>query len=267
MSFYGSIYYQAGEAIAKVLIENAGKNSVNFYDEALVEDEVEISANGRKGTFGLSRGNRWIQLVANKEENTCSIYHNKPDEEKVSTFILPFDKTENPGTGAEVTELSLSDEVYLQVPTIYYDEAGHLVPTGNIKYFRIPKIQIQASIDDLSLTVEALEKSVDEVDKRLQNTESLNESQKSSISTLQSIVGPRGNLTSTPNVSITSAIGNIDKLREDIGNDGATLSDLVTDMYSKIDTMANGYVNLDTDIRNLRQAIEEIKDRLDAANL
>lgn len=267
MSFYGSIYYQAGEAIAKILIENIGKQNVGFYDETLLEDIVEISANGRKGTFSLGRGNRWIQLATNKEENICSIYHNKPDEKNVSTSILPFDKTENPGVGAEITELSLSDEVYLQIPIIYYDEAGHLVPTSNVKYFRIPKIQIQASIDDLALAVDALEESVNAVDERLQEAENLNESQKASISTLQSIVGVRGNLTSSSSVNITSAIGNIDKLREDIGNNSATLSGLITDIYSKIDTMANGYVNLDTDIRNLKQAIEEIKDRLDAANL
>lgn len=267
MSFYGSIYYQAGEAIANILIKSVGKDNVKPYEGDL--EDVTITADGRAGTFSLSQGNRWIQLVGDNETKDCAIYHNIPNPDS-SNYIIPFNKIDNPPSTQNIIELPLSDEVYLMVPKLKYDETGHLVvdkENAEVTYFKIPKIQIQASIDDLSLAVDTLEESTSAIEQRLRDAENLNENQKSQIQTLQSIIGSRGNMTNSSSVNITSAIGNIDRLRESVGNTGATLSGLVADLKIDTDTMAIGYVNLANDIVNIRQEIKEIKNRLDAANL
>jgi hypothetical protein len=130
MSFYGSIYYQAGEAITKIFIQNLGKNKKTFL-KGTPEDEIEIKADGRQGSFFLNTGNRWLQLKGDAENNMCTMYHAKPDNDNLSNYLVPIVKTSRPPADANVIELPLSDDVYFSTPAIYYDEAGHVIPTGN----------------------------------------------------------------------------------------------------------------------------------------
>lgn len=260
MSFYGSIYYQAGEAITKIFIQNLGKSNKGFLQGAL-ENEVEIKADGRQGSFFLNTGNRWLQFKGDAENNVCTVYHAKPDDKNLKNYLVPIVKTTAPPNGAQVVELPLSDDVYFSTPAIYYDEAGHVIPTGNLMYFKIPKITIQQGIDDLTDRVTSLEYTTfTDHEGRISTNEANIGSVQSSITNINSLLGYRSDLTKNSSLTLTKAIGNIDTMRESIGDNDATITDALADIYQSYAGMNDSYRNLDTDIRN-------IKARLDAAGL
>lgn len=260
MSFYGSIYYQAGEALTKVFIQNFGKNKTDFLTENL-EDEVEIKADGRKGSLYLNNGNRWLSLKGDAENNLCTIYHNAPDETNLSQYLVPITKTEQPPTGTQIVELPLSDDVYFSTPAIYYDEAGHVIPTGNVMYFKIPKIAIQQGIDDLTARITTVEETVnkdheDRIGKMEQKADGLD----TSLKGLSQVVGYKSDMTDNNELTITGAIGDMDTFRQTISDNEATLTGKLSEIYLAYNAMNESYRNLDTDIR-------DIKARLDAAGL
>lgn len=259
MSFYGSIYYQAGEAITKVFIQNFGKNKNTFPNA--VDDEVEIKADGRKGSFYLNSGNKWVVLDGSSENNLCTIYHSKPDETNLNQYVMPLEKADTPPADAQVINLSLADDIYLSSPAIYYDEAGHMIPTGQIMYFKIPKIDIQQGIDDLESRTKNLEITVnDSHEKRILDTENKTQGLDSALTTLRTNVGYRTDMTKNEDLSITRAIGNIDDMRTAIGDVDATLASKLAEIYLNYDSMNASYRALDGDIRDIKQ-------RLDAGGL
>lgn len=259
MSFYGSIYYQAGEAITKIFIQNFGKDKIDFLEEDL-KDEVEIKADGRKGSFYLNNGNRWINLKGDSENNLCTIYHNKPDETNLENYLVPITKTEAPPQGTQIVELPLTNDIYFSTPAIYYDEAGHVIPTGSVMYFKIPKIAIQQGIDDLANRMETVEKTLrDDHEKRITTNASNINNLDTSLKGLQGVVGYRSDMTSN-NLTITESIGNMDNFRQSINDSSATLAGKLGEIYLAYNSMNDSYRNLDTDIRG-------IKARLDAAGL
>ena len=81
-----------------------------------------------------------------------------------------------------------------------------------------------------------------------------------SITNINSLLGYRSDLTRNSNLTLTKAIGNIDTMRESIGDNDVTITDSLSDIYQSYAGMNDSYRNLDTDIRN-------IKARLDAAGL
>ena len=159
-SFYGSRYYQATDAFAKILIKNSGLNKKTFPTESL-PSEIIIGADGRTGELHLDTGNRWIKFKGNNNENKCTIYHDKADS-SADTFINVINKDnkipdlDNNGNtvikDGEVI-LDVTDGVRFTVPLIYYDEAGHLsIPENGqqlTQSFVIPKIATAQEIDAL----------------------------------------------------------------------------------------------------------------------
>lgn len=87
MSFYGSVYYQLVDAFYKIVFRNKGKDNTEFVKQDDLIDS-ENQAIGRKGVFGFSAGNKWINLKTTAEPGTvsegeysiCEIYHGEPEK-------------------------------------------------------------------------------------------------------------------------------------------------------------------------------------------
>jgi hypothetical protein len=216
MSFYGSLYYQAGEAFAKIFLDNFGaKNKDTTFKD--VTENSEILARSRKGDLTLRGGNRWITLEGETGNNVCTIRHSGPDtsKENLKTYIMPIQKATAPAEGIPVKELPLTDDIYITAPAIYYDEAGHIIPTGNITYFKIPKISIQASIDDLEAQVENLDSTVNDFGATLDTVSSQSLSNKDRLDAMQQLVGYKVSLGGIDQ-TLTQAIGDISTMRGEI---------------------------------------------------
>lgn len=158
MSFYGSIYYQATDAIAKIIIKNSGINNKEFLTGDLPEF-IQLDADGRSSELRLDSGNRWIRLEGVDEENRCSFYHGQPDH-NTDTFINMITKkavTENEDKETVIepgdTVLNVEEGVRFSVPLIYYDKAGHLAIPEDGKQltqtFVMPKITSATEIDKI----------------------------------------------------------------------------------------------------------------------
>lgn len=268
MSFYGSIYYQAGEALTKVFIQNFGKNKTDFLEENL-EDEVEIKADGRKGSFYLNNGNRWLSLKGDAENNLCTIYHNAPDETNLSQYLVPITKIDEIPTGATPVELPLNDDIYFSTPAIYYDEAGHVIPTGNLMYFKIPKIEIQSSIDSLSQSVDKLDIAVTDHEKRISTNTRDIANAASSITSLEGITGTNSTALSSSKKTLIDVIGNYDDMLTEVQQSAMApasegVKQTVGGFIGRLYTLYNSY---NKELKTLIQDIREIENRLSAGGL
>ena len=133
MSFYGSIYYQATDAIAKIIIKNSGLNNQEFLGTDLPEF-VQLNADGRSSELRLDSGNRWIRLKGIDAENRCAIYHSEPDLTPDNLICIPgispdsieqpkVDEDEKSIVNEEIeTVLNVEKGVRFSMPIIYYDK-------------------------------------------------------------------------------------------------------------------------------------------------
>lgn len=171
MSFYGSIYYQATDAIAKIIVKNSGLNNQEFLGTEL-PDFVQLDADGRSSELRLDSGNRWIRLEGVDEENRCSFYHSEPDlSTKVCIPGISPDSIEVPEVDEDEksiinpeseTVLNVEQGVRFSMPIIYYDKAGHIaIPDSDAdeglayqQTFVIPKISSATEIDSLKNRLE-----------------------------------------------------------------------------------------------------------------
>lgn len=162
MSFYGSVYYQATDAIAKIIIQNSGLTAKDFVAEEL-PSFVQIDADGRASELKLDSGNRWIQLKGIDEDNRCVFYHNQPDTETntcvpgicpESIEVPEIDDNKVSITYPDrETVLNVEEGVRFSMPLIYYDDAGHIALPADQpllkQTFVIPRISSATEIDEL----------------------------------------------------------------------------------------------------------------------
>ena len=270
MSFYGSLYYQAGEAFAKIFLDNFGAKNKDTTFKNVTEDS-EILARSRKGDLTLRGGNRWITLEGETGNNVCTIRHNGPDtsEENLKTYIMPIQKATAPAEGIPVNELPLTDDIYITAPAVYYDEAGHIIPTGNITYFKIPKIAIQASIDDLEAQVAGLNGAVASFGQDLEKVTDQSDTNKTRVDSLQDLVGYAGSL-GPIGKPITQIIGNVDSMRNTINETGqnsigleASMSEYLAQAYMLIDKTNTNMSEVSYSSNLNRNGIAKLQDALD----
>lgn len=173
MSFYGSVYYQATDAIAKIIIRNSGLLDTKFFENEIPEF-VQIDADGRASELKLDSGNRWIQLIGVDNDNRCSFYHNKPDENaKVCIPGISPESIEVPAIDENKssivypdreTVLNVEEGVRFSMPIIYYDDAGHIsLPADQPTFkqtFVIPRISSAKEIDELKDRLEIHENTI-----------------------------------------------------------------------------------------------------------
>ena len=255
MSFYGSIYYQTAKAIAKIFLQNAGKTSTNFGENNNIIDEIVIEADGREGDFSLSTGNRWL-LFENDGEDGCKIYHNDPDKNNLENYILPLAKVESLNPNDDPIILSLRDDIYLSVPAIYYDKAGHVVSTGDVVYFKIPKIDIQTTVDSLQEDVDVL-KSDSEIEKEL------NQTQEDRLSSLESA----REALEEQDTAFDDSLGSIGELRAFCKDGSINVITALTNNMNSVRELTDTYLPIAAKIFDLEAEIKTLKQRLDTAGL
>jgi hypothetical protein len=157
MGFYGSIYYQITNAFAKILITNKGKSDSGFADQNnILKDEIAVYADGRNGSFYLDAGNKWIQLEGNENTNFCTIWHGPPDADGAKGFVIPLEKVNEPTQEMLAESIPLEGGACFSTPVIYYDNAGHVVPSGYVKYFTIPKTDYETDLETMKDDIESL---------------------------------------------------------------------------------------------------------------
>lgn len=270
MSFYGSLYYQAGEAFAKILLDNYGAKykDVSFMSEE--PENSEILAKSRKGEMTLKTGNRWITLEGESGNNVCTIRHNAPDgsEENLKTYIMPIQKAEAPAEGIPVNEMPLTDDIYFISPAVYYDEAGHIIPTGNVTYFKIPKIAIQASIDEIANGLSELQAEMDVQKDVLTETSSTANNARNRVSALEDLVGYQAAL--DVDEPIADIIGNVAEMRTSINDSGqnglgsTTIANYLSQAYSLIDKLDSTTGTLGISNTNINNKLTELEERIKA---
>lgn len=274
MSFYGSLYYQAGEAFAKIFLDNIGTRTKSTDFKNVTEDS-EILAKSRKGDLTLRGGNRWISLEGETGNNVCTIRHNRPDtsQDNLKTYIMPIQVAEAPPNNMPVTIMPLTDDIYFTSPSIYYDEAGHIIPTGNVTYFKIPKIAIQASIDEIATGLENLNGLVGEQQTVLDATTETAENARTRIDVLEDLVGYQSHLGSDD--SITKIIGDVDGMKDKLNATGqngigdASISEYIAQAYRLIDDLDSetgilgiSNTNINNTLLTLSNQLADIETRL-----
>lgn len=149
MSFYGNVTYYLSNAFNKIVYRNAGSASGN---NASVDSkaspgipayEYGLNPRNRKDETILETGNKWIVFAdpeGTVQNNQIKIFHQtvRPTTDDVSASPAVLENAENPTT--------LSFGSILSLPTITYDNAGHIVTTGAVSY-KLPIPQGEEEID------------------------------------------------------------------------------------------------------------------------
>lgn len=264
MSFYGSIYYQVAQSFAKILFKNSGVNNLNFLSKT---STGELEADSRTGVFTIDSGNRWIQINPNGEG--CQIWHAAPATKDLSV-VQGMEKTDSqPASPAQITELESGD--YFKVPLIYYDAAGHIVPSDKqAVYYRMPQIDILDDISDLENDVaEIKETNKTQQEKIEKNIDDIS-SATNRVKNVEDRIGEFSQVTQNSGVNISNVIGNIDAFRTILGNNEVTLAQAHLNLKSSLersiddldDSLKGLLSTLDTVnsyIKTLEQRIEELE--------
>lgn len=162
------------------------------------DGETTIIIKGIDGEFSLQPNNKWIELTANRDTVTCGITHITPGDNGSEQPIIGVDPIEPVKDGV------FNDGQSFKVPSISYDEAGHIVGVEYTQYAlpirdydadlstmqedikvlqqhdedheeRI--VEIEDKIDEYNNLQEALEDFVDEMGPRIEDIEKVNEVQ------------------------------------------------------------------------------------------
>lgn len=259
MSFYGSIYYQATQAFAKILLKNSGIDNLNFYTGNL--DNSSIESGSRNGAFYVDNGNRWIQIVP--DTDGFSIWHNTPRDGEGLSFTQGMRVNNNIPSLDNVTSLESGD--ILEIPLLYYDEAGHLSPAkSGCVYYKMPVIQIESDIDTLTNKVAENEKNIDALQKNVntlttdvsghgKSIEQLNTDLKESVGDLRSITQQED--------SIANVIGYFQDLRNIEQNEVLTISDILVSQKNSITSLDT---SLNETIKNQETIFADLVKRVGA---
>ena len=228
MSFYGSVYYQLLDAFNKIVIQNNGSNKGSVFNTKL--DTVgTVEAKGRKSTFSLDTGNRWVTFSAEPsaqsagdDENSSTVYkiwHSKPDTNAKNKIGFYYEgETDKTGSSSD-------DPIILKENDLFYtynhviDEAGHVVvDTKKVKktYYRLPQSETNNRVETLeeyigtpakTLPHDGIENLFDYAEKAYDN-----------INTQQSYIGNWTKIADKYNdfkPTVQSVIGDMDNLFKD----------------------------------------------------
>ena len=57
MSFYGNVFYELADSLARILVKNSGQNNNAFITPG---QDIEVPVIGLNGKMILDSGNKWI---------------------------------------------------------------------------------------------------------------------------------------------------------------------------------------------------------------
>lgn len=270
MSFYGNVFYELTNAFASFIIQS------KFNDE---DSKKILEAVGTGGDFTFAPGNRWIELNADANNYTLNINHATINPNQDGNNISPFSKTTEPVDAP--TNLTAGD--IIAVPTLKYDAAGHIIKADSMSYYKLPMNETETNIQDLrdrmneieeaeneqnnqirefANTIQNYDETLETLDNRVANVETLDPEVKKLQDTSAVVVGllgERENMTKKEDLTVTEVIGNFDNLLttfkcNDLSTGLGTLAQEVTAANSSIN---NNALAAKLAIKNLCDALKE----------
>lgn len=165
MSFYGNVTYYLSNAFNKIIYRNAQSASGNNASQdgtlgpGTPAYEYALQPRSRKDDTILETGNKWIVFADPKntfENNQIRIFHQIVNDFTGEREVAPAEVAA-PAQGTPTNDIAeLSFGAILGIPTITYDNAGHIVTDG-VKKFKLPVAQGELEINELKDRVAELE--------------------------------------------------------------------------------------------------------------
>lgn len=125
MSFYGSVFYEFERLFFKFKFKNVA-DDVDAVDLRDIDSTDGITATERWDTFHIDSGNRWIKLATmpeGGERKGVTLFHAEAGPSKYAFSTMELTDLED-GTIADV---QLSPHQAFNIPSVEYDNAGHIV--------------------------------------------------------------------------------------------------------------------------------------------
>lgn len=144
MSFYGTVFYEFEQLFFKFKFKNVADN-VDDVDLDMLDSQDGITATRRWDTFHIHSGNRWIKLASMEEGGETkglTLFHAAPGPKKYDLETISV-----AAEGAKPSVIMKPEET-LSIPTINYDNAGHIVSVDKQAY-QLPNAD---EIVDLGMT-------------------------------------------------------------------------------------------------------------------
>lgn len=210
MSFYGNMTSQLSQAFSRFLFRNNGKDRQDFQEGT---DEI-LDATHSSASVTFDSGNRWIQIQGG--DDGCKIWHGAPaTDENDLTLVSGFTQTEAPPEPSHMTQLNSGD--YLQVPLLFYDNAGHVSTTGEAVYYRLPVIAIESDIEDVKKQVGNMQTTVEGQNKKITMAENKVSTLSSQVESLKKEVGEVTTVTGNLIPDLSTAVGKVSDLKSLFG--------------------------------------------------
>lgn len=127
MSFYGNVFYEFEHLFFKFKFKGSDSDNVSLNN---IDSMNGTFAEERWDTFNLESGNRWIGIQSMTETGSdrgVTLFHSAAGPEKHEIKPIKIMPEENDGIQLETSQV-------LNIPTIKYDNAGHIVTTEDKKY-------------------------------------------------------------------------------------------------------------------------------------
>ena len=156
MSFYGNVTYYLSNAFNKIIYRNANSKSGNNASSdsktgpGIPAYEYSLIPRNRKDETILETGNKWIVFADHNGtvgNNQIQIYHQVIDSQNEEDVIVASTAIVTPEeTDTADTELDFGS--IIRIPSITYDNAGHIVDKSSISY-KLPISQGDQEITEL----------------------------------------------------------------------------------------------------------------------
>lgn len=255
MSFYGNMTSQLTQAFSRFLFRNNGKDRQDFQEG---EDKV-LDASHSSASVTFDSGNRWIQIQG--DSDGCKIWHGAPaTSEEDLTLVSGFIQTEKPPEPSQLTQLNSGD--YLQVPLLFYDNAGHVSTTGEAVYYRLPVIAIESDIENVKTQVSTMQKAVDNQNTTIGKVEQKMSVVTNDLDSLEAAVGKVNKVTGGGFNDLSTAIGDVTKLKAlfDGDADQKTLVDslieTIKDLRQTCESQAEQIASLRSNLTTLNNLVQ-----------
>lgn len=269
MGFYGQVFYDLTNAFGSIVIQSKYKDNT----------ATTLAATGTGGKMTFAPGNDWIQLKADAEKYICTIEHAEADADRDKVMLEPFKKT-NTASSIDInnpTILSAGD--IIAIPSIQYDNAGHIVKTIPMHYFSMPMNKTETDIKYLETEVDTLKEESVKQDGRLSVLEGTFEEHTASIESLNErvatteelipkvtvleeasvLIGSRSDMTASDTLTITEAIGDMDTLSKQLECESLVegITDIAAGINATNSSVSNNALATKLVIKNLCNALSE----------
>lgn len=163
MSFYGNVTYYLSNAFNRVIYRNKNSMSSPSDGAAIGKDkpqnpsfEYALSPRSRNDDTILETGNKWIVFAdpyATVGNNQIQIFHQTVRDNQADEQVQPFNRNalENE---EDITSMAFGSVI--GIPSITYDNAGHIVNSG-VNKFKLPIPSGETALNQLRTRISQIE--------------------------------------------------------------------------------------------------------------